>query len=252
MNEQLWPDLGKEVGGRQAGHNPVGLAAAPRLRLAVVLRPLLRLEDRLDKAVDNLLAGKDQLFGRLLDDLGRVVLVLLGPEQGLQQLLEPLKAGLATADHHVGDVVRLCHQQMVLRLCPPAGRVVDRDKPHVLKDLHDKFPDAFLVADAADHFDADGGNAWIVGKFDANVFENFDDAFAHTHTNVHDPVGEHLVVLVDQLGPVEDELADKVNSRLAHHCRLIEEAVADAALHIVTTQNRGILVDHRGQALERL
>ena len=82
VDQQLGPDLGEQVGGGEAGDDPVRLAAAADI--AHVGRHqglLLSLQHGLHQAVDDLLAGLDQLLGRLKVHLGGVVLVSFGDEQ---------------------------------------------------------------------------------------------------------------------------------------------------------------------------
>ena len=236
MNEELRPDLGEEEGGGETCHDPM------RLPGAAVLGPLLGLEHGLHQAIHDLLAGKHQLLWRLLHDLRGVGLVLLGREKSLQQLLKPLETGLATADHHVGDVLRLGDQQVLVVL--GAAAVADRGEPHVLEDLHHELPDALLVVDPADHLDAYGGDPGVVRELQADVLQDLDHALAHTHPRVHDPLGKHVVVFVYELGSVKDELADQVDGRFADHSGGVEEAVVDALLHVVPAEDGGVLVDN--------
>ena len=69
LDEELWPDLGEEVGGSEACHDAVGLAGRARLVLLLLLLLLLRAEDRLHQTVNNLLAGLHQLLRGLPVDL---------------------------------------------------------------------------------------------------------------------------------------------------------------------------------------
>jgi hypothetical protein len=68
---------------------------------------------------------------------------------------------------------------------------------------------------------------------------DLDDALPDAHAGVEDAQQQHLVVLVDELGAVQDELADEVHGGLAHHRGSVEEAVVDAALYVVPGEDAG-------------
>jgi hypothetical protein len=62
--------------------------------------------------------------------------------------------------------------------------LADGGEPHVVKDFHDELADSLLVVDAADHLDADLGDAFVVGELEADVLQDFDHSLPHTHTRV--------------------------------------------------------------------
>ena len=102
LNQELRSDFGEEVQGGEASHQAVGSIGL--FGVGLFHSGLVHPQDGLHQTVDNLLTSQNELRRSLCVLLGGVVLVLFGPEHGLQQLLEPLEPSVLASDDHVGNV----------------------------------------------------------------------------------------------------------------------------------------------------
>ena len=75
---------------------------------------------------------------------------------------------------------------------------------------------ALTVVDTTNHLDAHLRDLFVFGLLDADVTEYLDDALANTYAYVQNAVAEHAVILIDEVGTVEDELADQLDGGLPH------------------------------------
>ena len=246
IDEQLRSGLCKEEGGCETSHDPVRTSS----RLCVPDRCLFGLENSLYETVHNLLAGDHQRLGRLPVHLSCIILVLLWPEKCLQELLKPFQAGVSAGDYHVCDILCFSHQKVFLLLA--SSTLIHWLEPHVLEDIHHQLPDPLLVIDPPDHLDADLWDSGVVWELQADVLQDLDHSLPDADTSVKDPEQEHLVILVNQLRPMQDELAHKVHGGLPHHGGGVQEGIVDPPLHVVSGEHPRVLLNHQGHAFQRL